>query len=190
MAEYYDRLRAHEYYLRTRKLKGRKTGSKPPLSSIKPSSSRPSVSKGLGKKASKATKPPTQLRSEAQARVTAIKARLSKLESALKALLKESESSKEKSKTKTPEKSGKESSSSSKPLTAAQKAAKKKTNEEYYDKHKKPAEKKATGTHDMTNEQKIEEVRAQIKKARAQLKAAVIRARQSSTKPANGMKGR
>jgi len=182
----YDRAKAHEYYLRTRKLKGRKKGTdKPALSSIRPGSHAP---RGLGKKASKATKSPEQLRSEAQVKVAAIKARITKLETALKALLKESNSSK--SKTKTPEKTGTQSKSSEKPLTAAQKADKKKANAEYYDKNKKPAEKKSTGTHDMTNEQKIEEVRKQIKAARAQLRAAMARASRSTHHPANGMKGR
>lgn len=184
----YDRQKAHEYYLRTRKLKGRKKGAaKPPLSSIRPGSH---ASGGIGKKASKATKSPAQLRSETQAKVAGIKARIAKLEAALKALIAESESSKSKTKAKTPEKSGSKSESSdSKPLTAAQKAQKKKDNAEYYDKHKKPAEKK-TGLQEMTNEQKIEEIRSQLKAARAQLKAAMARAGRTTTQPANGMKGR
>jgi hypothetical protein len=184
----YDRQKAHEYYLRTRKLKGRKKGTqKPDLSSIRPGSH---ARGGIGKKASKATKSPAQLRSETQAKVAGIKAKITKLEAALKALIKESESSKSKTKAKTPEKSGSKSESNSKPLTAAQKADKKKDNAEYYDKHKKPAEKKETGLSEMTTEQKIEEVRAQLKQARAQLRAAMSKAGRPTTQPANGMKGR
>jgi uncharacterized protein YPO0396 len=192
LAEYYDaydKQKAHEYYLRTRKLKGRKKGTaKPSLHSIRPGSH---AKAGIGRKASQMSKSPAQLRSEAQARVGAIKARIAKLEAALKALLKESGSSKTKSKTADTKTTGSQSKSDSKPLTAAQKAQKKKDNAEYYDKHKKPAEKKDTGTHEMTNEQKIEEVRRQLKEARAQLRAAMSRTGvRTSTKPANGMKGR
>lgn len=189
MPEFYDRVKAHEYYLRTRKLKGRKpAAAKPALSSIKPGTHATPKKAGIGKKASVATKKsPAQLRSDAQARVASIKGRLAKLESALKALLKETKSSK--TKTKTPEKAATKSKSTSDThLTAAQKNAKKRANKEYYDKHKKPAEKK-TGTHEMTDEQKIEHLRSQIRQARAQLKAAVAQARRTS-KPANGMKGR
>lgn len=119
----YDPVKRREYYLKTRKLKGRKAAA------IRTSKSRPTAK----------PKPPTKTRAQRQAErrrkleaeVNALKARLEKLRDALAELTKQAKArSGVKPASSTPKKS------TAKKQTAAQKAQAAKQSKEYYEKNK------------------------------------------------------
>jgi hypothetical protein len=181
----YDPVKAHEYYLRTRKLKGRnggvqtgpvgdqRQGGGPKTSGQSPARSNKSGGGGSG---------PVKI---AAARQAALEKRLDVLRTALSKLVaqakKESgaESSSSTSKTSSSSKSGGGSTtkSDSKPLTAEEK----RKNKERYEKYKKeePAKTKDKPEPKSTDE-KIAELRAKIADVRVQLQQAIEEARRKS----------
>lgn len=136
----YDPAKAHEYYLRTRHLKGRRSGAT--------KSTHLRTSKGIGPK-----KTPAQHKREIEAKTIALKGRLEMLKKILAQLVAEA---KKRSGIKTPEKKAKpqESNKTKKApeqkLTAQEKAKKAKEAKIAYDKNKSP-------------EQQLQEVAAQVK---------------------------
>jgi chromosome segregation ATPase len=180
----YDPVKAREYYLRTRELKGRKPGKG------KEVGSRPSP-KGVvrSNRADKASKTTAQKRTEQAARVKALKGKLDRLQDLLKQLTEkvnkksrsgdDAKSSSDKSSSSSKSGGGSKDSKDRKPLTAKQKADARKRAKESYEKSKPNPEDTSTAK---DYEQKIADVREQIRKIQQQLREA--RSQTSSNKTA------
>lgn len=164
----YDPQKAHAYYLRVRKLKGRKKGDV-----NFPNPKFPKVGQHLDKRA----KTSEQLRNEAHARVVAIQARLDRLKEVLAKLVEEAKGRsgvEDKPATKKTEaKADTSSTTKDKPKTSQQKKEDAKKARDRYEKEKK-----------QSPDQQIETLRAQVKdveeqirKIREQLKESVNKAR-------------
>lgn len=170
----YDPVKRHEYYERTKKLKGRKKG----LAQVNTSS---------GNKKSEKTKTTEQKKAEIKARVTAYKARLEKLKEVLALLVEEAkqrsadnagtkesraERDKKENQSKKETQSTKETGTSKKTgsSTAKEKAAAK----EYYEKNK---EKISLKKQESNLKDQIKEVEEKIVKIRAELKDSIKKAR-------------
>lgn len=139
----YDPLKAHEYYLKRRQLKGRKPGSSFQKSKV--------IKKAPAKSA-------VQRRKEAQARVAALTARLNRLQQVLALLVKQAKArSGVKPAKLTPAKNSNDKSSK---LTAQQKAKAAKQKKDYYEKHK-----------DQSLSQQAKELQAKIRLIEARIKA-------------------
>jgi hypothetical protein len=181
----YDPVKAHNYYMEVRKLKGKKPGGPPPpVHRQKGSSSSSSSGRHVPSKAQFAKKNPKQLRSEADARVASIRVRLGKLTAHLDKLMKEAvarDDAKSKSKPKDAKSSTPQKTSDSK-LTAAQKQQKQVADKKYYEDHKKPAAAKtaASTPSEKDHQAEIDRVKAQIVQVRAQLRAAILKAKQAT----------
>lgn len=169
----YDPVKAHEYYLRTRELRGRRSGFIPSgtgrVASVRNLDQRPKI------------KTPEQQRKEIEVRVRALKVRLEKLRDVLKELVKQAKA-RSGVEIKDKEVSDK-ASAGSKKLTAAQKQEAAKRAKEYYDKNKKPS---SLSDKEKQLQLSIKQVEEKIRKAREELKASIVRARQNSVqlKPA------
>jgi len=170
----YDPAKAREYYLRTRKLKGRKKGAVEEatgrLSSGTPGSNKP-------------TKPKLSTKAATEARVAAQKARIERLRKILDSLIKQAKArSGVKDEPSSPSsskdsKNSKDSAKDRKPLTAKQKReAAKRSAEAYAKELTKSPSKKASEQHD-----EIVQLEEKIKAIRKQLKAAVEKDRQKIT---------
>ena len=123
----YDPQKAHEYYLRTRKLKGRNHGSgEQPEGFARANARRHESAKAKQKR-------------ELQARIQSLSEKLSKLETLIREKEHEAASEDRKSKAKK-ERAAKEKD---KPKTAAEKAKAARENEKYRDKHKQELKTKA-----------------------------------------------
>lgn len=124
----YDPAKRREYYLKTRKLKGRKAAA------LRTSKSRPTAK----------PKPPTKTRAQRQAErrrkleaeVNALKARLEKLRDALAELTKKAKARSGVKPTSNSPKKTTAKKTTAKKETAAQKAKDAKRSKEYYEKHK------------------------------------------------------
>lgn len=124
----YDPAKRREYYLKTRKLKGRKAAA------IRTSTSRPTAK----------PKPPTLTRAQRQAarrrkleaEVNALKARLEKLRDALEELTKKAKARSGVKPNSTAPKKSTAKKTTAKKQTASQKAKAAKQSKEYYEKHK------------------------------------------------------
>lgn len=163
----YDPQKAREYYLRTRELKGRKSGSKETPIGRRPAA--PSKQKSHPKA--------SNLRLVAESRQASLEVRLNNLRDVLAKLL---EKAKEGIDTETKsdpatKKTSDSKSSKQEPLTGAAKAKAAKASKDYYEKNKEPSAKD-----DEKLKERIEEVRQKILKIREELKAAIEKARQQS----------
>lgn len=164
----YDPQKAHEYYLRTRELKGRKPGrGQDPMGSHTTRAARAAVSKTT------AVKPTPQVlaaqKKAADERVASIKGKLAALNAKLKVKMAAAREAERK------EKAG---------PTAAEKSKKAKESKKYRDKHKqelKTAAKKA-GKKEAAkkggSEPTVDELKTKIAEVKGQLAAAVERQRQ------------
>lgn len=153
----YDPAKAHEYYLRTRQLHGRTAGAEESTSGhVKSKAFVPAK-----KKKSQSTQ------DEVNAKITALKARLAKLQTVLDQLV---EAAKLRSGVDSAD-STKAKDKSSKPKTSKQKAAAKKAAEKYQEKHKNDPPK--TPSQQVKElESKIKAIHAKIKQMKAQIAAA------------------
>jgi len=172
----YDPRKAHEYYLRTRHLKGRKKAA-PQFPTGK--QGRPKATSFTVKTANGAVKlNPKQYAEQkayAAARVASIGAKLQKLEEELRKKMSEARKSERKSK--------QAATKAAKPDTAAEKSAKARESKQYRDKHKtelktkaKQAEKKAAPAkkHDLNTVDGLKSAISDVKKS---LHAAIERQR-------------
>jgi len=168
----YNAAERHAYYLRTRQLKGRKAAA--PKSTTSRSSHRAVAKPVVKKSGAQFGKKTAYGRAAAQAQVAAIEGRLGTLRKVLQDLLSQSKE-KPKSKDKSSSSSKSSGSNSKRDLTPKQKADQAKRSKEFYDKHKelKP---KAEGK---TVEEKIKNVRAQIKQMQSELAAAKAKLKRS-----------
>ncbi len=155
----YDPQKAHEYYMRTRQLKGRQPAS------IKPATS-PAKSKGTSSVNKVTVSVSAKRQQEVNSRVASLQKRLGELESLLQDLL---------------SKAKKKDSGQS---TAKQKQSSAKSSKEYYQKHKSEIASKAKADYvkNPDSNLSIEEVRAKISTIRVQLKTAIANARQQLSK--------
>ena len=165
----YDVDQAHEYYLRTRKLKGRKPGVK----KVTTSRTRAAQKLAPGHKGGGAgAKSITQVRQAAvNGRVAGLQAKLAKLETLLQELL---------AKAKTKETKGSDKNSDQ---TAKQKKAAADSSEKYAEKNKAEIAKKAKEKREENPDSNlsVDQVREKIWKIRKQLNAAIAAARGKSS---------
>lgn len=151
----YDPAKAREYYLRTRKLKGRKKGAAPTSVKRMPAGKQTATQLAVRKA--------TQQRKSKAAKVKALNARLDKLRKVLADLVAQSKklsNPKDQPKAKT----GAAGGAKGKPRTAAEKRKAK----EYYEENKKLKDNDEL----KVVQEKIERVKKQIEAARAVLEAA------------------
>jgi hypothetical protein len=179
----YDPLKAHEYYLKNRELKGRQPGAQQDLVGRPGGAGNTGVVAPTG---SPAKQPPVHktaadVQSEADAAVAALQKRLTALRAVLAALVKEAQT-----------RSGVTSNATTKataaakshPETSAQKAKASAAAKAYYEKHKADTDADKTK---LLNQQ-IKDVQAKIKKMRETLAAAAKKAKttkvvKKTTKP-------
>lgn len=178
----YDPIQAHAYYLRTRELKGRTTGTpQAPIALTKKDSTSTAV-KPVKKVVVPITLVSKQRQEAVNIRVSAIQERLSKLNGVLSDLIAELEAKGGKEdktdKTKS-EASSKAGSDKKTELTPTQKREAAVKAKELYDKTKKDVP-KVKSKEELQKE--ITKVREQIKKIRVELKDAVEKARQHVSK--------
>jgi hypothetical protein len=181
-ADFYDPVKAHEYYLRTRQLKGRRPGAQMQPNSSPRNGSNGSTAPQKRQPARNPQRPNRQqLQSQADQRTDALKVRIARLKAVLERLVAEA---KQRSGVKTPQKKDahKTPESQKKPaakqphhhLTQKEKEAKKK----YDEQHKKPAHQKPPQEKtDQELKDEIDQLRGKIEAVRQQLKAAVKNAR-------------
>ena len=164
----YNAAKAHEYYLRTRQLKGRKKGQ----------AQQTAAQRAKAKAAAEAKR-----KKAVQAEVTKLKARLERLQEELRKLVAAAKARSGVKETPTETASRNESSKSNKPLTAKQKAAKAKSAKENYEKNKKK----------QSPDDELKEVRAEIKAIREKIKKALEDAKKKNankSKSKTASKGR
>ena len=178
----YDPVKAREYYLKTRKLKGRQPGV------IKPTSSKPSstpLAKASKKRIKKVAAPSKAMQANAALRVGALTKKLAKLQDLLSKLIQKAKNSESKSKDK---KSSSEKSTSgssrkeSSDLTSSQKSEKAEKARDDYEKVDKPSSAKAGDSESLKadTDAQIKKVRAQIAKIKADIKVATSKGRATS----------
>lgn len=168
----YDPQKAHEYYLKTRKLKGRRKGTG------SSSSGRPTPGQSIvSTRADRASVSVEQKRKEQAAKVQALKGKLDKLQNLLKQLTEKlnarsGDDAKSDSTKSSSEKSGGGSKDSKdrKPLTAKQKADARDRAKESYEKNNKPDPKKSQTQEEIR--EKIADVREQIRDVQQKLREA------------------
>lgn len=178
----YDPVKAREYYLRTRQLKGRKPAASKPLPTGRlgstPNTATPKKSGAQIARQPLLNKKPMNT-ATAKARVASIQKRLGALENVLKDLVKKRAAIKptKKAAEKKPAAKGGGGSAPKRELTSKQKADNRKRAKEYYDKNKKPAEKKPEKKETAKElDEKIAKVRGQIKKTKVELAVAKVKA--------------
>lgn len=158
----YNAYERHQYYLKNRKLKGRKPGL------TDDSLGRLVLGKvAVAKKPKKPKQTPAQKRKAATANLEALKGRLERLREVLRELVK---AAKGRSGAKDDEKKSKDREPSK--LSAKEKAAAKKRSKEYYDKHKG------------TPEAQVKEIQAKIKEIQAKIADLRAKVASSNKKPA------
>lgn len=175
----YDPAKARDYYLRTRKLKGRQPAAS--KSSSSRSSAKAQPLKTSNKKMKKVSVPSKAMQSNAALRVTSIKKKLAKLKSLLAKLIQKAKNSDKGSTDKSKKDSGESSAKSRKEssdLTTTQKNEKaKKARDDYEKVDKKPGD---SESRNKDIDAQIKDVRAQIAKIQKELKAATAKARSTS----------
>lgn len=164
----YDPSKAREYYLRTRKLKGRKAGAGDP----QPSGRSGSAKAPTGKPRGRPKKTAAQKRKEAEVQVAALKKRLERLKEVLSELVKAAKA-----------RSGVETKTD-KAKSKAQKNQDAKAKTPLTAKQKREAAKKAKENYDKTNspEKDVQELQAQIKDIKAKIQKAIEDAKKQSAR--------
>lgn len=184
MYHIYDPVKAHDYYMRTRKLKGRRRGSAQ-VTSLHTRSGTRTV--GTARKAKAAKREANERRrKEAEARVAQLKVRFDKLRKVLAELV---EQAKKRSGVEAQPKTSTSSKSSSdtdrKPRTASEKREDAKRSKEYREKNPvKTVDASKTGANAQAKqlEAKIKRVREQIDKMRAEIASAQEQTKTKSEK--------
>jgi len=171
----YDPVKAHEYYIRTRHLKGRHRG-RSALVQVPKGSSTYTVKLRNGKTVTLTRQQLVEQEAYAAKRVSEIKNRLNELVDKFKQMMKEAE---------------KKSSSNKKP-TAADKAKAAKESKQYRQKHKQELKNKAKTKKEKTPSKKtvkktftVEELKSKITEIKASLKAAIQTQRALATAKKN-----
>jgi chromosome segregation ATPase len=174
----YDPQKAHEYYLRTRELKGRSKGADNSSDGRSGSKSGGSQSAHRSAKPKKSSK---QRQAEIAALAAALDKKLARLKKALAVLVEQAKGRSgvdphtDKKNTDSPK-----SSSETTHRTAAQKSADAKRSKEYQEKHKNDPK---TNKYVEAIRKKIEEVRKKISDLREEIAAAAEKSNKSPTSP-------
>lgn len=188
----YDPVKAREYYLRTRELKGRQKGAQESSNSI-PRGSREATPSNRGPAKAKpkapvkkAVSPALQRRRDTQERIDQINARLDALREVLRKLVEQAKTRSGVDPKTVPSKSAtkKATSAGSEKLTAAQKKeAAKKAKERYEKDHGK---KESLTSQEKALQAQVKDVQKKIAKARKDLAASIERAKkkQAAKNPA------
>jgi hypothetical protein len=167
----YDPVKAREYYLRNRKLKGRKKGITPPPKGNSPRSSNSVTVKVDGKAYKLSPQQLAEQKAYAAKRVLGIKKKLTQLNAELKKMAEAKKSEKE----------------AKKPDSAAEKSDKAKDSEKYRDKNKQALKNKSKQAASKEKSAKkpdtdsVEGLKKTIEGAQKNLKAALNRQRALST---------
>lgn len=183
----YDPVKAHDYYLRNRKLKGRRPGAKVPpkkltgdlANEVTDTVVRPEFrGKFIPKGTPKSAVITTERQLQVEARVKELKGKLTILNAILKQLVGKAQgtsapATKKTSSTKSAD--SKTPAADRKPLTSAEKADAAKKQKIRYQKQHPDA-----GKNTKENKAKIAEVRAKIQQVQSELKAAVASAKDKS----------
>lgn len=158
----YDPQKAHEYYLRTRELKGRTPSSTSPT----PLATRTGVGTSSSPRRTPLTQTAEQHRQEVKARVEALQSRLEALRKVLQELVRLAQARSGVETTKPSEKS-----SSEPKLTSSQKKAAAEASKKYYEEHKDDA---LTPSEQLESLQtKVKAVEAKIQELRDKLKTTI-----------------
>ena len=185
----YDPVKAHEYYIKNRKLKGRKPGEEDLAKDKKPKSSGSFTVKSNGKTYKLSSQQLTEQKAYAAQRVMGIKKKLHKLNVELKKKMAEAK--------KTETETKKTAKEAKKPDSAAEKSSKAKDSEKYRDKNKqtlKNKSKKAASEEKTESGEKsdkksgtdsVESLKKTIEGAQKNLKDALNRQRALSTATKN-----
>jgi hypothetical protein len=162
----YDPAKAHAYYIKTRQLKGRQPGAAKPVAVTRPGAKvvpttqpKKTVAKPAAKKSTK------QLKTEANAAVAALQAKLTKLKNVLAELTKQAQA---RSGVTTATATAKKSAAKPKPQTAAEKKAAADAHA-YYEAHKSKTKASTPAEQEKQLHAQIKQVEAQIKAIKAQL---------------------
>lgn len=159
----YDPVKAREYYLRTRKLKGRQKAAQEQKSGRASIAAKPLVKKQMHQK----PKTPAQKKAHAEESVAHLRARLEILKEVLAKLVKAAKERSGAEDTTTSDSSKKDTNSKSEKkqdLTAQQKREKAKQEKEYREAHQTTSEKKAALQKELADtQQKIETAREKLK---------------------------
>lgn len=179
LAHRYDPVKAHEYYMRNRKLKGRVRGRSQPSRSGRSRSGGGTSNAGMRPSRRKellAQRDALEKRLDTLRDILAEKVRIAKARSGVKTPPKKKAASAEKDKGKATK-----DRKPDKPLTAKEKAEKRKASKEQYEKEK-----------GMSLSTEVEHLQAQIRDIRAKIDKAVADARRKSSmsKPQTASKGR
>lgn len=170
----YDPVKAHEYYLRTRKLKGRKKAAFLPDRRQPRRPASYTVDVGGGKQIKMSPQELAKQKKYAAQRVKEIKEKLTKLNRLLKEKMREAEKAERKSK------------ENAKPDSAAEKADKARDSKKYRDEHKQELKNKdkkdaaksggsTKGSKDDKGESEVARLKRSVVKANKNLKVAVRR---------------
>jgi chromosome segregation ATPase len=172
----YDPQKAREYYLRTRKLKGRRRGS-----AVQNTSTRSSTASAAAKQKAKPKKTAAQKRKEVEIQVAALKKRLARLKEVLAELVKAAQKRSGVDKPDPKHKAdSKSNAKDAKPQTAQQKREAAKRAKENYEKNKD----KQTPEKELADLKKeIKAIRAKIQKALDDAKKQNARNPKSKTAP-------
>jgi hypothetical protein len=179
----YNPLKAHEYYVRTRELKGRVAGKDAihPKAVTGPKAVSSPTAKSRVVKATPVNKGMEQKHQEAEAQVAAFRARLDKLHGVLAQLVKKA---KARSGVETPHEGAKRKAEAQReakdktPQTAEQKRKQAVSSKKSYEKNKELHPRKKTSS----PSQEIDDLREKIASIRTQLHDAIERARATSAK--------
>jgi len=158
-AQPYDPVARREYYLRTRKLKGRRVGSDRTSIARHPSAKKAAVKKPVRPALKNNAK---ERRKAIEARIAALEVRLDKLRKVLAQLVEQAKARSGVEPKKDPK------TADDKPNTTKEKADAAKRSKDYYDKNKK----EILSDKEKALQEKIKSVSAKIKKMRAELAAA------------------
>ena len=173
----YDASKAHEYYLRNRKLKGREAGGQDDVHSSRTSKGRAATAAKLSKRAGPPRLTSKQRQDAVNGRVASLRKRLDRLKVVLEDLLKEAQKHDGKKDEPAKKEENKAGTDKKSELTTKQKREAAVRSKEYYEKNKKPADKFDSEQSQMD----IKKVRAKIREIRAQLRAAIEKARRQSS---------
>lgn len=169
----YDPIKAREYYLRTRNLKGRQGGVKQtPTSSVKSV-----VPVGIKRSVTPLKITSKQRQDAVNARVADLRKRLDTLKITLQELVKQSKTNTKKDNESVKRETSQGGSEKRSDLTTKQKREAATRSKDFYEKNKKPSDTP------VDVEEKIRKVREKIKKIRAELRTAISQARISISNP-------
>jgi hypothetical protein len=183
----YDPVKRREYYLRTRKLKGRRVGDAPDKKEPPAKGEKTLPARTPGKSVTSSQIRRNKHRTLTEVRVAALKVRLEKLRGTLKQLIRQAQIRSgatlvpmHRVPTKQPNAAGPNRTQDTSPQTARERKESAKRSKEYYENNRPNSAKDSKPSPRQVENQlkaEIEKVRTQVERARASLQASVDRGR-------------